>query len=58
MASKAEIAALRREVHKLASRLGGLVGGKVRNPRKGFGTGDNARRAALARWGRSRSGAK
>lgn len=28
----------------------GAKGGRVRNPRKGFGSGDNARKAALARW--------
>ena len=31
-------------------RLSGRKGGKRRNPFKGFGTGDNARKAALARW--------
>lgn len=28
----------------------GRLGGLKKNPRKGFGSGDNARKAALARW--------
>ena len=31
-------------------RLAGRKGGLKRNPSKGFGSGDNARKAALARW--------
>lgn len=31
-------------------RLAGRKGGSRRNPFKGFGTRDNARKAALARW--------
>ena len=34
----------------------GAKGGKVRNSRKGFGSGDNARKAALARWAKARKG--
>lgn len=32
----------------------GAKGGKVRNPRKGFASGDNARKAALVRWAKVR----
>lgn len=36
----------------------GRKGGMVHNPRKGFGSNDNARRAALARWDRVREASK
>lgn len=39
---------LKKQIHLLKSRLGGLA----RNPKKGFGSGDNARKANLARWSR------
>lgn len=39
---------LRKQIKLLSSRLGGLA----KNPKKGFGTGDNARKANLIRWGK------
>lgn len=33
----------------------GRRGGRARNPRKGFGTGDNARKAVMARWAKYRA---
>lgn len=41
-----ELNELLKKYRLLRARLGGLKC----NPRKGFGTGDNARKAALARW--------
>lgn len=35
-------------------RKGGRKGGLVHNPRKGFGTGDNARKAVAIRWAKYR----
>lgn len=44
--SATELEKLLKDYHQLRARLGGMRS----NPRKGFGTGDNARKAALARW--------
>lgn len=38
----------------VAARVFGRRGGLVRNPRKGFGSNGNARKAALARWAKVR----
>lgn len=44
--SASELDKLLKDYHSLRARLGGMRC----NPRKGFGSGDNARKAALARW--------
>ena len=46
-----ELIELRKQYYKLRARLGGLK----KNPRKGFGSGDNARKAAQARWNKIKS---
>lgn len=38
----------------VAAREFGRRGGRCKNPRKGFGSGDNARKAALARWAKAK----
>lgn len=50
MAYKLTLSPEDREFFRLAGRKGGLK----RNPTKGFGSRDNARKAALARWAKAR----
>ena len=38
-----------------AAKILGSMGGRKRNPLKGFGTGDNARKAVNARWEKYRA---
>lgn len=49
--SDVELKQLQKEYYHLRAKLGGLK----KNPRKGFGSGDNARRAALIRWSKNKS---
>lgn len=42
----------------VAARVFGRRGGLVRNPRKGFGSNGNAKKAALARWAKARKQGK
>lgn len=44
--SASELEKLLKDYHHIRARLGGIRC----NPRKGFGSGDNARKASLARW--------
>lgn len=49
--SDAELKQLQKEYYHIRAKLGGLK----KNPRKGFGSGDNARKAALVRWHKIKS---
>ena len=50
MAYKLTLTPADREFFRRSGRKGGLK----RNSSKGFGSGDNARKAALARWAKAR----
>lgn len=47
-----------REMFTQAAKYFGSLGGRKRNPRKGFGSGDNARRAVAVRWAKYREAQK
>lgn len=42
----------------IAAREFGRRGGRCKNPRKGFGSNGNGRKAALARWAKARKSGK